>query len=113
MISFRIISTVSIQKTNVLGNRKIFRYFSFWVFTNRNSSVIIHRVLASWCSRLARRPVTLEVDGSSPFEVAKKETPSFWMAFSFLLFPKNGLEKLNATVRWGAMRALPVADKAS
>ena len=26
--------------------------------------------LASWCSRLARQPVTLEVDGSSPFGVA-------------------------------------------
>ena len=29
--------------------------------------------LARWCSRLARQPVTLEVDGSSPFRVAKKE----------------------------------------
>ena len=27
--------------------------------------------MASWCSRLARQPVTLEVDGSSPFGVAK------------------------------------------
>ena len=27
--------------------------------------------LALWCSRLARQPVTLEVDGSSPFGVAK------------------------------------------
>ena len=26
---------------------------------------------ALWCSRLARQPVTLEVDGSSPFGVAK------------------------------------------
>ena len=26
--------------------------------------------LALWCSRLARQPVTLEVDGSSPFGVA-------------------------------------------
>ena len=35
---------------------------------------IIHLVLnkALWCSRLARQPVTLEVDGSSPFGVAKK-----------------------------------------
>ena len=38
--------------------------------------------LALWCSRLARQPVTLEVDGSSPFGVAKK-TPSVRMAFSF------------------------------
>ncbi len=28
--------------------------------------------MALWCSRLARQPVTLEVDGSSPFGVAKK-----------------------------------------
>ena len=27
--------------------------------------------MALWCSRLARQPVTLEVDGSSPFGVAK------------------------------------------
>ena len=30
--------------------------------------------MALWCSRLARQPVTLEVDGSSPFGVAKKRT---------------------------------------
>ena len=30
--------------------------------------------LALWCSRLARQPVTLEVDGSSPYEVAKLNT---------------------------------------
>ena len=29
--------------------------------------------MARWCSRLARQPVTLEVDGSSPFRVAKKK----------------------------------------
>ena len=29
-----------------------------------------HHNLARWCSRLARQPVTLEVDGSSPFRVA-------------------------------------------
>ena len=29
-----------------------------------------HQYLARWCSRLARQPVTLEVDGSSPFRVA-------------------------------------------
>ena len=28
--------------------------------------------MALWCSRLARQPVTLEVDGSSPFGVAKR-----------------------------------------
>ena len=31
-----------------------------------------HHDLALWCSRLARQPVTLEVDGSSPFGVAIK-----------------------------------------
>ena len=33
--------------------------------------------LALWCSRLARQPVTLEVDGSSPFGVAKNVVESF------------------------------------
>ena len=33
-----------------------------------------HQNMALWCSRLARQPVTLEVDGSSPFEVAKLNT---------------------------------------
>ena len=37
---------------------------------------------ARWCSRLARQPVTLEVDGSSPFRVAKNAIP-FGMAFFF------------------------------
>ena len=31
-----------------------------------------HQNMALWCSRLARQPVTLEVDGSSPFGVAIK-----------------------------------------
>ena len=35
------------------------------------SSPIVPTNLARWCSRLARQPVTLEVDGSSPFRVAK------------------------------------------
>ena len=46
--------------------------------------------MALWCSRLARQPVTLEVDGSSPFGVAKKKTPSIWMAFFAAI--KKGLE---------------------
>ena len=56
--------------------------------------------MASWCSRLARQPVTLEVDGSSPFEVAKKEKPSIWMAFLFWAVLKSGLEpfKFNTPV---------------
>ena len=36
------------------------------------SSPVVPTNLALWCSRLARQPVTLEVDGSSPFGVAIK-----------------------------------------
>ena len=55
--------------------------------------------MALWCSRLARQPVTLEVDGSSPFGVAKKKRkPSKWMAFFFIV--PDGREQSNATVRW-------------
>ena len=36
-----------------------------------SSPVVPTNHLARWCSRLARQPVTLEVDGSSPFRVAK------------------------------------------
>ena len=35
-----------------------------------SSPVVPTTYLARWCSRLARQPVTLEVDGSSPFRVA-------------------------------------------
>ena len=35
-----------------------------------SSPVVPTTNLARWCSRLARQPVTLEVDGSSPFRVA-------------------------------------------
>ena len=59
--------------------------------------------MASWCSRLARQPVTLEVDGSSPFEVAKKEKPPKRMAFLFCQ-PRLGLEPFNATPQWGVAR---------
>ena len=37
-----------------------------------SSPVVPTTNLARWCSRLARQPVTLEVDGSSPFGVAMK-----------------------------------------
>ena len=37
-----------------------------------SSPVVPTTYLALWCSRLARQPVTLEVDGSSPFGVAIK-----------------------------------------
>ena len=36
-----------------------------------SSPVVPTKNMALWCSRLARQPVTLEVDGSSPFWVAK------------------------------------------
>ena len=35
-----------------------------------SSPIVPTTNLARWCSRLARQPVTLEVDGSSPFRVA-------------------------------------------
>ena len=59
------------------GRIPYFGFFHFsenYLFTNPKTSAIIFLVkaMASWCSRLARQPVTLEVDGSSPFEVAKK-----------------------------------------
>ena len=37
-----------------------------------SSPVVPTKHMALWCSRLARQPVTLEVDGSSPFGVAKQ-----------------------------------------
>ena len=37
-----------------------------------SSPVVPTIYMALWCSRLARQPVTLEVDGSSPFGVAIK-----------------------------------------
>ncbi len=40
--------------------------------------------MALWCSRLARQPVTLEVDGSSPFGVAIKKNPSIRMGSFFI-----------------------------
>ena len=62
--------------------------------------------LARWCSRLARQPVTLEVDGSSPFRVAKKEVipngDDFFFAF-------NGLKELHAIPRWGSLTTSSVA----
>ena len=68
--------------------------------------------MASWCSRLARQPVTLEVDGSSPFEVAKKRKAILLDGFSFFVDLDTDSNHLNATVQWGAIRALPAADKA-
>ena len=70
-------------------------------FTNSLFSAIIHFVLntALWCSRLARQPVTLEVDGSSPFGVAKKKSHPL-DGFSFLPFTAADANHLNANVRW-------------
>ena len=39
-----------------------------------SSPVVPTTHMALWCSRLARQPVTLEVDGSSPFGVARINT---------------------------------------
>ena len=55
--------------------------------------------LARWCSRLARQPVTLEVDGSSPFRVAKSHPFGmalflcFFAADYFLKNLKLGIDK--------------------
>ena len=61
-------------------------------FTNPVIHAIIFSVLARWCSRLARQPVTLEVDGSSPFRVAKKIV-ILWDGYFFV--PGKGLEQLS------------------
>ena len=57
--------------------------------------------MALWCSRLARQPVTLEVDGSSPFGVAKKEV-ILWMASFFI---RSGLENQIQTARGSLLAA--------
>ena len=59
--------------------------------------------LARWCSRLARQPVTLEVDGSSPFRVAK--TP-FLMEWRFLLCC-NRTRKAGPSKQSGGLFARP------
>ena len=84
--------------------RRNLKISSNCLFTNRKLSAIIFDVLnmARWCSRLARQPVTLEVDGSSPFRVAKKEaTPKGWLPF--WQFEKR-TRKTNPTPRWGVDR---------
>ena len=84
--------------------RRNLKISSNCLFTNRKLSAIIFNVLnmARWCSRLARQPVTLEVDGSSPFRVAKKEaTPKGWLPF--WQFEKR-TRKTNPTPRWGVDR---------
>ena len=48
-----------------------------------SSPVVPTTILARWCSRLARQPVTLEVDGSSPFRVAIFEKLSVLLSFSY------------------------------
>ena len=63
---------------------------------------IIIKNLALWCSRLARQPVTLEVDGSSPFGVAKKKTlfPKGKGVFLFEDTERTDSNHLNPTCRW-------------
>ena len=41
--------------------------------------------MALWCSRLARQPVTLEVDGSSPFGVAINKNTTQRVVFLFMM----------------------------
>ena len=48
-----------------------------------------HQHLARWCSRLARQPVTLEVDGSSPFRVANEKKAIQKDGFLFVNPEKN------------------------
>ena len=48
-----------------------------------SSPVVPTKNMALWCSRLARQPVTLEVDGSSPFGVAKGNTIPTGMVLLF------------------------------
>ena len=79
------------------------KFFWFWVFTNLNLSAIIHRVLALWCSRLARQPVTLEVDGSSPFGVAIKSQICAMRKFCFLICLCSSVGRAvdwKSTCRW-------------
>ena len=47
--------------------------------------------MALWCSRLARQPVTLEVDGSSPFGVAIKNNTTHRVVLFFMKIV-DGLE---------------------
>ena len=77
------------------------------MLTNRGAAGIIplfaERHLARWCSRLARQPVTLEVDGSSPFRVAK--TP-FRKGWRFLLLC-NRTRKAGPSKQSGGLFARP------
>ena len=55
-----------------VGGTKNFCEFAKNLLTKRKSSGIMTKLLsvAAWFSRLERRPVTPEVEGSSPFAVA-------------------------------------------
>ena len=68
--------------------------------------------MALWCSRLARQPVTLEVDGSSPFGVAKNENHRHLAMVFVFITQQNGLERrLLATVRWTVATAVAFLQK--
>ncbi len=69
-----------------------------------NSSCSAH--LALWCSRLARQPVTLEVDGSSPFGVAMKKA-------SFVYQTKEAFFKRSKSTVWICEAALAGCEVAS
>ena len=56
-----------------------------------SSPVVPTTNLARWCSRLARQPVTLEVDGSSPFRVAiLNRIKAIWGVFLICLCSSVG-----------------------
>ena len=76
----------------------LFKKFFIFLFTNPHSSAIIHLVLARWCSRLARQPVTLEVDGSSPFRVAIREDIPYGMS-SFLPWIRDSNHQMQLSGR--------------
>ena len=71
------------------------------LFTNSLFYAIILPVLARWCSRLARQPVTLEVDGSSPFRVAKKVI----LRDDFFSYPKKRTRTINSNASGGLLGA--------
>ena len=58
--------------------------------------------LARWCSRLARQPVTLEVDGSSPFRVANKRSHPIRGGFFFYVKSESvpGRQKSPSLLGW-------------
>ena len=67
-----IIKTVADAKRSAREHSSAGRAHALQAWGHRFEPCCSHHFihLARWCSRLARQPVTLEVDGSSPFRVA-------------------------------------------